>query len=367
MYIVLQNDIFLIHYYERNYDTGIVPRAMGRRCACAGIRLCGCADDIREQDEVREMVCTKCGARLMETDQFCPKCGARVIKQKRCPDCGEVLRDGVRFCPGCGRAVGAKKRAASAAEDEVDIPIETIERNILSETAAEINTQRGAAVPGRKPASPEGAPVRRAPERKTASAGAAARSAGGKRTADTGTNPGRKKPVYREEVWEDDDWDEDEDWEDDDWDDEEDEEGVDVITIMTVVTGCVLLIVVAFLGYHMLRQYLPKNYDKAAEKQEERQESEEGQESQDGSGQEDEEDDGREQAAGIAGGVSKLTIESNVNVRDQPSTSGTNVLKVAQAGETYVCNGFTEDGDWYEIVLEDGSVGYVFHEYISIE
>ncbi|MDE6995151.1 MAG: SH3 domain-containing protein, partial [Lachnospiraceae bacterium] len=64
---------------------------------------------------------------------------------------------------------------------------------------------------------------------------------------------------------------------------------------------------------------------------------------------------------------SELMIVSNVNVRDQPSTTGTNVLKVAKAGETYVCNGYTEDGTWYEIVLEDGTVGYVFHEYVSVE
>ena len=43
------------------------------------------------------MICTKCGARIMENDQFCPKCGARVIKDKRCPDCGALLRDGVKF------------------------------------------------------------------------------------------------------------------------------------------------------------------------------------------------------------------------------------------------------------------------------
>ena len=56
-----------------------------------------------------------------------------------------------------------------------------------------------------------------------------------------------------------------------------------------------------------------------------------------------------------------------MNVRDQPSTNGTNVLKVAQAGETYVCNGVTEDNEWYEIVLEDGTVAYVNYKYVTVE
>ncbi len=75
------------------------------------------------------MICTKCGARLMETDQFCPKCGAKVIKEKKCPDCGEILRDGVKFCPGCGRAVGSKKSRRTMSDEGLDIPIEAIERN----------------------------------------------------------------------------------------------------------------------------------------------------------------------------------------------------------------------------------------------
>lgn len=40
------------------------------------------------------MVCKKCGASLMEDDQFCPECGAKVIRKKKCPECGETLREG---------------------------------------------------------------------------------------------------------------------------------------------------------------------------------------------------------------------------------------------------------------------------------
>lgn len=365
--------------------------------------FCECKGIIRGMGRgEKDMICTKCGARLMETDQFCPKCGAKVvkaIKEKRCTECGEILRDGVKFCPGCGRAVGGKSSRPVVSDETLDIPIEAIERNILTETAAEIKKERRTESGSRKQASVKEAPARRTTsgnpkERGRAATGEVAGGTQTRRAADavpvrksagTGSDfeeirpkkrsfvpappPRKKQPVYREEEWEEDDWDEEEDWDDDDWDDEEDGEGIDVITIMTVVVGCVLLIVVAFLGYQLLRQYLPKNYDRAAEEQEEQQqeqEQQEGQESQETLDQEEETSDSREQA-GVSGGISELMIVSNVNVRDQPSTTDTNVLKVAKAGETYVCNGYTEDGAWYEIVLEDGTVGYVFHEYISVE
>ena len=308
------------------------------------------------------MICTKCGERLMEKDQFCPKCGAKVIKERRCPDCGEILRDGVRFCPGCGRAVGEKRRAQTVSNGTVDdIPIDAIERNILSETAAEIKAERRV-----QPAAP-----RRKADRGAASAGEAERgrnTGGSSRTAAPAKKkqnvdpqpPRRKKTVYREE----DDWEYEDDWDDEDWDDD-DEEGMDPITIMTVVVGCVLLIVVAFLGFHFYRQYVPRDYEGAAEQGEEQ--KEQNQTEQDGGESDGSGDDGQEQTGSISGDASELKIVANVNVRDQPSTSGTNVLRVAKAGETYVCNGSTKDGQWYEIVLEDGTIGYIFYEYVSVQ
>lgn len=61
-----------------------------------------------------------------------------------------------------------------------------------------------------------------------------------------------------------------------------------------------------------------------------------------------------------------LTIVSNVNVRDNPSTQGTNVIKVAKAGETYEYISIEPDGEWYDIILEDGSIGYVFKDYVKV-
>jgi hypothetical protein len=148
-----------------------------------------------------------------------------------------------------------------------------------------------------------------------------------------------KRPSYQER-----------DWEEEDYDDEDGDEGVDVITIMTAVVGCVLLVVVAVLAFKLYQQYVPKNYENLQEQQE-------------GDGQEmTEETSGDNEAA-----VYTLTIVKNVNVRDNPSTSDTNILKVAQAGETYECYGTAGDGSWYEIRLEDGTTGYVFQDYVTIE
>lgn len=351
------------------------------------------------------MICAKCGARLLDTDQFCSRCGTKVIKEKRCPDCGAVLREGTKFCHKCGRLIEASEKAQQVPEETLDIPIEAIERNILSETEKKIRAEQGAVrmkpsagaqesrmkenegqekprpsqnSPGQEKSRPSQSATGQS--RSTASQGSSgqeksrsSQSATGhakSRASQEGTvrrspeppkkkkavpePPRKKRPVYREEDdWEDEDWEED-DWNDDDWDEDDEEESVDVITIMTAVIGCVLLVVVAILGYHLYQQYVPKNYDKVQEEEQ----------------QEQAQDSGQEEAEPSADGdnaVYTLTIVDNVNVRDNPSTSGTNILKVAKAGETYECYGSAGDGSWYEIRLEDGSTGYVFQDYVTVQ
>lgn len=211
------------------------------------------------------MLCTNCGARLMDADQFCPKCGAKVIKDYRCPDCGALLRDGTKFCHKCGRPVD-------------------------------------------------------------------------------GSGMRKKRSEYRKE--------EDPD---DDWDDET--EGTDIITILTIIIGCVLLVVVAVLGYHLYQQYGPRSYEQGVEESEDGENEFQGQELGDGLLQDDDEETE----------TYTLTVIHNVNVRDYPSTSDSNVLKVAKEGETYICYGSVEDGEWYKILMENGDIGYVFHEYVTID
>ncbi len=296
------------------------------------------------------MICTKCGASLLDTDQFCPECGAKVIRERRCPDCGAVLREGTKFCHKCGRLV---EKTRQVSEETLDIPIEAIEKNILSETEAKIKAEQAGRRPAHKTQASGTAQARRS-EGGSASGTAQTRRSEKGQTAETGKAARKKKAapeppsrskraVYQEE-----------DWEDEDWEDEE-EEGVDAITVMTAVAGCVLLVVLALLGYHLYRQYVPKNYAQL-------QEAELQEDGDQENGQEIEESGTEEESAAYT-----LTIVSNVNVRDNPSTSGTNILKVAKAGETYECYGSAGDGSWYEIGLEDGTRGYVFQDYVSVE
>lgn len=317
------------------------------------------------------MLCTNCGARMMDTDQFCPKCGAKAIKDTRCPDCGEVLREGTVFCHKCGRQIADVSGTPKVPEETLDIPIDAIERNILSETAAEIKADRrsaprstsakrttthvsaqGSVSPERKasvttPSTPK-SPVAAPSSRKSSAAAPSSR----KSSAAAPTS--RKKAVYREE----------EEWEDD-WDEEE--ESVDIITILTAVVGCVLLVVVAILGYHLYRQYGPGNYEREEELSENEENTFFDQELGEEQGQEQGQEQEQEQTLGAEVSDRVVTVIENVRVRDYPSTSDSNVLKVAQEGEVYPYRGITEDEQWYEILLEDGSVGYVFHEYVTVD
>lgn len=305
------------------------------------------------------MICTKCGTRLMDTDQFCPKCGAKVIKEKRCSECGAVLRDGTKFCHKCGSPIEGRESVRRVSQETLDIPIDAIEKNILSETEAKIRADRRTESTPRR-MSPSGS----TPARKDEGRSSSVRSSSSKSTSHSSSGKGvsaksasshsslkqnaapKKRDSYREE----------EDWDDDDWD-EDNDEGVDVITIMTAIVGCALLVVIAVLGYHMFRQYMPKNYEAAAEEDREDDSVEPGQ---------DMEGEPSGENGGEAGTFT-LTVIHNVNVRDNPSTSGTNVLKVAKEGETYTSVGSVEGGEWYAILLEDGSTGYVFHEYVTVE
>lgn len=290
------------------------------------------------------MKCTNCGAHLMDSDRFCPKCGAKAIKDRRCPECGTALREGTKFCHKCGRPIDDEGSTGKMSEETLGIPVDAIEQNILLETAAEIradrreeSTQRKVSSAEKKTSSPKVSAHGNA-IKSTSSKSSAMHSSAHKNKSVKNAPLQKKRINYREE--------------EDEWDDEE--EGVDAITIMTVIVGCILLVVVAMLGYNLYRQYVPRNYehlskDSVEDQQGQTMENE-------GNAKED-----------VSEATYVLTVIHNVNVRDNPSTSGTNVLKVAQEGETYTCYGSAEGEEWYKILLEDGSIGYVFHEYVTVE
>ena len=137
---------------------------------------------------------------------------------------------------------------------------------------------------------------------------------------------------------------------------------------MTAVIGCVVLVIVAFLAFNLYRRYVPKNYEKAAKEQ--MQEEASGEEAE--GEQEEEQDQEMEEeteSSPESASIGTLTIDSDVRIRDNPSTSGTTVIKTAKAGETYEYLEVVEDGQWYKVVLsEDGyTEGYVYAEYVTAD
>lgn len=249
------------------------------------------------------MVCKKCGAPLMEDDQFCPECGAKVIRKKRCPECGEVLREGTRFCPSCGAEVGEGRPAKKA-----------------------------------NPAPPQ-----------------------------------KKRPVQEERPRRRRDW-EEEDWDDDD---DDDEESVDILSIMTVAVGCILLVIVAVLGFNLYQRYVPKNYDRAAEEQEKEGEADgeeqaEGQEDgqEDGQRLEEPSEDYEQEETAVVSIEGTIVTIADVRIRDNPSTQGTTVITTAKEGESYEYTEVVEGGHWYKIILPDEygyEYGYVSADYVETQ
>lgn len=273
------------------------------------------------------MKCKNCGASLLDTDKFCAQCGWKVVRQRRCPECGAALREGTKFCPKCGRLIGGKD-----ADDEgkvfvkddktTDIPIADIEQNILSETERELHTVK----------KPHPAP---APKKKKK------------------PEPVKKK-VY--EKWDDED---DEDDEDDDAD-----TGGSFMVIVTVVMALLIITIAAMLVFVTLRSRPIKNYGASVEENDN--EAEDGDVGSDGELEVQESNGADGNGTDSEQPIGTISIISDVRVRDNPSTEGTNIIKVAKEGETYEYLGTEQDGDWYRILLEDGSTGYVFAKYVSV-
>lgn len=268
------------------------------------------------------MVCKKCGAQILPDDQFCPECGAKVIRKKRCPECGELYRAGTKFCPNCGAETGEARSVKKS--DSEGTP--------------------------KKKTSAEGAPRRKADP----------------------APPSKKRPVYREEPPR-----RRRDWEDEDWEDDDDEEeSVDFLTIMTVIVGCVILVIFAVLGYNLYQRYVPKNYERAAEEQQEGEEEEgedqDGEDGQDGDAEggqaleEKPEEDGAEGSESGSGGT--LVTTADVRIRTSPSTgSDSTVIRTAKKGETFEYIEAVEGGAWYQVMLsgEEYDYGYISADYVE--
>ena len=294
------------------------------------------------------MKCKKCGASLLDTDKFCSQCGWKVVKEHRCSECGAALREGTKFCPKCGVLVGSgkadKEKDFAGDAETSDIQIGDMEQNILSETERELHTGKK-----KRPAASE--------PKKSVSASAPKKSVPAPEPQKKKKPAPVKKKVYEE-------------WDDEDEDDEDDDDdtGNNFMVIMTAAMAF-LIIVLAVPFFFIVKGKFPvKNYSASAEK-------EQGNEADDVEAENDwetelepEEDNAVEIVEPDSEqpvGTLSIVGSDKVNVRDNPSTEGTNIIKKTKAGDTYEYIGTTEDDEWYIILLEDGSIGYVFGQYVS--
>ena len=308
------------------------------------------------------MKCRKCGAVLLDTDTFCVKCGQRVDQPMFCSNCGEQLREGERFCHKCGSPV------ESVEEDEeiplsqqrtVDIPFEEIEQGILMEAEQAIVKRPGAGRPERRSAEgysrpgteeaerPRQSPLkseehyRQLPEREADTDDDYEESG---EEYGTPVRPVRQKPPVRTRYREDyDDYDEEEE-------EDDEESGDSKMKLVTIILGIAVVAVALVIGFIFWQRNGASRVGRPEE-------SEQGEE-QDG-----EEDDG-ETGAVSADTQGRIQILSNVNVRNKPTTEGSEVIMVAKTGETYEYYELV-DGAWYHIKLEDGGEGYVSEKYVE--
>lgn len=301
------------------------------------------------------MNCRKCGAVLLDTDTFCVKCGQRVDQPMFCSKCGEQLRDGERFCHNCGSPVD------SAPEDDeiplskqrtVDIPFDQIEQAILLEAEQAVV---------KRPKT--GRPERRNPE-DYSRPGAEEKTE--HRQPDIKDRDLCGQPPVREPEYADDSEEEDERYEmqrrpkrrtppprpryEEEYDDydEDDDSGDSRMKIVTTILGIAVVAIALVIGFTFWQRSRTPGYGEAGETAEQ--------------GEEGEESEGGDQS--LAETKGRIQILSNVNVRNKPTTEGSEVMMVAKTGETYEYYELV-DGAWYHIALEDGRDGYVSEKYVE--
>ncbi len=143
---------------------------------------------------------------------------------------------------------------------------------------------------------------------------------------------------------------------------------MDILSIMTVAVGCILLVIVAVLGFNLFQRYVPKDYDRAAEEQEIDEEEADGEEQEEGQKLEEPPEDSEEEPVIETAAAGAIVIIDDVRIRDNPSTEGTTVITTAKKGDTYEYTEVVEGGHWYKVILPDGfdyEYGYISAKYVE--
>ena len=287
------------------------------------------------------MKCKRCGADLLDTDTFCIKCGQKVDQPMFCSSCGEQLREGERFCHNCGTPVefvAEDEEIPISSQRTVDIPFEQIEQGILLEAKqaivkrpeaemSEVRSTEGYSRPG--------AEIPKARSTEDYAYLEAEKPIREKRNVP----PSRYEEKYERY----------EDYDEDDEEEEEDSDG-SKMKVLTTVMGIVVIAVALVIGFMLWQRINPFRYEKQDGKTNQS-EGQDGETSENGKGN----------AADVQG---RLQILSNVNIRNAPTTDGSEVMMVAKKGETYEYYELV-DNAWYRIKLEDGREGYVSAKYVE--
>lgn len=293
---------------------------------------------------------------MLDTDTFCVKCGQRVDQPMFCSSCGEQLREGERFCHKCGSPV------EFAVEDDeiplsqqrtVDIPFDEIEQGILLEAEQAIVKRPGTGKPEHRstegysqPGAEEAESYRQPPIKseenyRQVSAGEAESYEEDGEEYEMPKKPRRQAPPRPRHAEDCDDYDEDE---------EDEDSGDSRMRLITIILGIAVVAVALVIGF----VFLQRNGTLRLERPEE---TEQGEETEG-------EEGGGETGEDSADTQGRIQILSNVNVRNKPTTEGSEVLMVAKTGETYEYYELV-DGAWYRIKLEDGGEGYVSEKYVE--
>lgn len=283
------------------------------------------------------MKCRKCGAELLDTDTFCVKCGQRVEEPMLCPNCGEQLREGERFCHHCGTQVEAVEEDDAipvSVQNTIDIPFDQIEQGILLEAEravvkrpqTERTEQRELEREELERRELERRELeRRELERKEFERKELERKELERRELEQRESE-RRRSERRESIYE--------------RDYDEGNEGGSGMKIIMTVMGIAIVAVALTIGYIFWQRMNPLGLLNGVQQE------------------------GGAEQANSDDTVGRIQILSNVNVRNKPTTDGSEVMMVAKTGETYEYYELVDES-WYRIKLEDGREGYVSAKYVE--
>lgn len=84
----------------------------------------------------KDMICTKCGNKVVENVVFCTKCG-RKIERIQCPHCGKAVDKNAVFCSECGKRITENLAVQEEVVENVAVEAEEQAEKITARDNAE--------------------------------------------------------------------------------------------------------------------------------------------------------------------------------------------------------------------------------------